>query len=177
MKKSFLYRLARYSKAGFIAVIIFIVLYATVFFKKMDMALFPHNAMFSFHPAVSWQINIYAMKLDDDSLIHITHFPYWKKDFLEMTLKNYAAYRQRGQVLYMHQYLAGNTWLPKKISDRLVPPKNETIMWPGWYLHAAGYQGKGLHKLTVLEYRLSFATGKPAILDSSVVLTQQINIK
>lgn len=141
------------------------------------MVLFPYNAMFSFQPAIAWQTETYAIKLDNDSLIHITHFSYWKKDFLEMALKNYAAYRQEGKSLYMHQFLAANAWLPVTFGDRLVPQQKETSSWPGWYLHAAGYQGKGLHKLTLLKYQLSFAQGKPVILDSFVVLTQQINIK
>jgi hypothetical protein len=176
MKRSFLYRLARYSKAGFVAVILFVIAYAVVFFKKMDMAIFPYNAMFSLEPAAALHTDTYAIKLDD-SLIHITQFPYWKKDFLEMSLKNYALYRQQGQSLYMHQYLATNTWLPAEISKKLVPQKKEAIGWPGWYLHFAGYKGKGKHKLTIMRYRLNFTQGKPSIEDSSVIITQQINIR
>ncbi len=140
------------------------------------MVLFPYNAMFSVQPAAAWHTDTYAIKLDD-SIIHITAFPYWKKDFLEMSLRNYALYRQQGQVLYMHQYLAANSWLPKEISNKLVPQKKEAIKWPGWYLHYAGYKSRGEHRLDIIHYRLNFEQGKPTIEDSSVILTQQINIR
>lgn len=169
MKQLFLYRLYSHSKFGFILAMVFIISYAALLFKKMDMTLFPLNNMFAY-PAKddSYLTSAYLLKING-SPVYSTHFPYWKKDFMESSLSEYAKYLQNGNRIYMHQYLETKPSIPGFIRENLLPRKEEVSQWPCWYAHFGGRVCISNASEELIKYKLSFSNGSPIIKDSMII--------
>ena len=96
MSSTFLYKLLKHSKWAFVCVILYIVLYVVLMFKKMDTAMFPYNNMYS-EPQHA-QTTCCYLKINGKR-INYTQFIYWKKDFLEQSVTKYADYVYHNKII------------------------------------------------------------------------------
>jgi hypothetical protein len=172
MKKGrpFLYRLYKYSKAGFFLSIIFIVSFVFFFFKKMDMALFPYNDMFSVNKKAD-TVFAYGLKANGE-LVKITSFPYWKKDFLETSLNTYVKYVEHDRRVFMDYYIKSKQFsstVENLLHDRLTPGKLAANAWPAWYSAYAGHTNYPPVEYGIERYSLVLRNGQVKVLDSSFV--------
>jgi hypothetical protein len=135
----------------------------------MDMPFFPHNSMFSSNSThFPSAIITFGVKIND-RLIGITHQPYWKKDFMEMSLIEYAAYIKNGNKVYMDEYLASKR-IPGSVKEdlqRLLTPDDlKTQNWTNWFAQFAAVGIDRGSKIEVTEYHFEFSDGKFRLKDS-----------
>lgn len=166
MKNSFFLRLYRHSRAGFIALVIFLILYAIASFKGMDMVLFPLNDMFSKPSTQSGTVMVYAMEKDGRP-VRYTGFPYWQKDLMETALQHYAAYLERGQKTSLGVFMEKREY-PALLRKRLEPDAEKAFRWPYWYLSYAG-QAPSPDSLKIKSYQMSCGVSGFRIIDSAVL--------
>ena len=142
MKQLFLYRLFKHSRTGFVLIALFLICYATSFYKKMDMIFFPYNSMYTIDFTKTNTTSTYAVKINNNP-VKITNHLYWKKDFLETSLNAYCRYIKQDHKVFLDDYIAYK-FKNKTVSDfllnRLVPDKSTTLQWSAWYAHSAGYE-------------------------------------
>ncbi|MEO8770295.1 MAG: hypothetical protein ABI402_09430 [Ferruginibacter sp.] len=171
MKKSFLYKLFKHSRIGFAFVIIFMLCYAILFYKKMDTTFFPYNSMFAIDFNKKYTATTYMVKVNGMP-VKITHHPYWKKDFLEESLYNYSKYKVNHNMLFMNDYLdakvSGNE---RKIflSKKLIPDKTAAEQWLPWYIQFAGYTIPTGAAIELWQYDLIFENNTAIVKDSSSI--------
>ena len=168
MNRLFLYRLFKYSKPAFALVIMFLVWYSIVFYKKMDMVFFPYNSMYAIDFTKNNTASTYAMKLNG-SRINITHHLYWKKDFLETTLLGYCKYIRHGQKIFMDDYIEQkfkNESIRNKLFNCLTPDKVAVMNWPRWYGWFAGYTVPPKATVELMEYQFRFENDRASLTDS-----------
>lgn len=171
MKKTFLSRLFAHSKPAGIACILFIFVYALLLYKKMDMALFPLNAMFAYERPNSRPLTGYRLWVNDDPA-DFTKFPYWKKDLMETSLAVYARYHENNQTTFLRSYfdqkksswLWAGTW-----QERLIPDASYIGLWPVWYARKAGLEAPPGTNIRLLRYQLVWASGRPMVSDSIII--------
>ena len=82
---------------------LYIFMYAFFFMKKMDMVMFPYNSMFSIDFSNDYSTNTYHLKVDDQP-VNFTHYWWWKKDFMETSLRTYVSLLN--DVPYIEKYIA-----------------------------------------------------------------------
>ncbi|MBS1741596.1 MAG: hypothetical protein JST81_01065 [Bacteroidetes bacterium] len=171
MKHTFLYKLYTTSRYWFVTILLFIAVYLLFFTKKMDAALFPYNNMFAIDFTGNYSAKAYLLKIDGTPVV-TTSYLYWKKDFLEETLANYARYKKDNDNVYMSYYLE-NTFhdgkLRQLLTEKLTPEKAAMASWLKWY---AGFTGATFHSKSILEvyeYSLECSSNQMIIKDSSVV--------
>lgn len=171
MKKTFLSRLFAHSKPAGIACILFIFVYALLLYKKMDMTLFPLNAMFAYERPNSRPLTGYRLWVNDDPA-DFTKFPYWKKDLMETSLAVYARYHENNQTTFLRSYfdqkksswLWAGTW-----QERLIPDASYIGLWPVWYARKAGLEAPPGTNIRLLRYQLVWASGRPMVSDSIII--------
>lgn len=173
MRERYLIRLYRHSRMGFIVVILFMLTYAWFLRKKMDMMYFPFNAMFAYERTGQDTILVYRLKLNDNPL-NYTQFPYWKKDFLETSLRVYAHYLQAGRQVYAGQYIL-DKWGRKGWGDlmmkNLTPLDLDDQKQLAWYATFAGARLKTGDQVSLQYYRLIPDNIKGLVVaDSGVVI-------
>lgn len=169
MKQVYLYRLFRYSKVGFSFLMLFILIYAITFYKKMDMIFFPYNAMYAVDFQHSNKASTYAMKLNGN-LVKITRHLYWKKDFLETSLHAYAQYLQKDRRVFLDDYLTykfKNDHVRSVLSNGLTPNREDAIQWPSWFIKTAGYDPIHGSILEILRYDFLLDHQKAILYDSA----------
>jgi len=171
MKKTYLYRLFAYSKPAGLAAILFIFVYALLLYKKMDMAIFPFNAMFAYERPLGQSLMGYRLWVNDKPA-DFTHFPYWKKDMMETSLGVYARYLENGQALYIKSYLdqKKSSWPPLgALEDVLVPNTAGMASWPEWYARKASLAAGQGSNIRIIKYQMAWVSGRPIITDSSII--------
>ena len=170
MNRIYIYRLFRHSKMAFAFVVIFLFIYAVVFFKNMDMIFFPYNNMFADKTA-EIRPAAYAVKANG-KLIKITTQPYWKKDFLEASLASYCKYKKRGNALFLDDYLSSHThniYNSGFFLKRLTPEKKDADRWPLWFIHFAGYKTKPGVAVELIEYNFIYKSDDAFLNDSATI--------
>jgi c-di-AMP phosphodiesterase-like protein len=168
MKQFYLYRLFKYSTPAFIVVILFLVWYSVVFYKKMDMIFFPYNSMYAIDFTKNNTASTYAMKLNGNR-INITHQLYWKKDFLETTLSGYCKYLKHDRKVFMDDYINQKfkrVEVRNILLNRLTPEILSAMKWPQWYAAFAGYPARSKATVELMEYHFLFDKGQAILTDS-----------
>lgn len=174
MNSFFFYKLFRHSKFAFLCVIIFVVAYLISFSKKMDMALFPYNNMYS--SVQSKNIKCYYLKINGHR-IHYTHFMYWKKDFLEQSITKYASYVKENHKNYL------NIFIGEKIKSDHLKSATESVLSPGnvdfknwsnWIVSYANYKADTGDYFELIEYKLIIKNGIPVVSDSLILVSTKI---
>jgi hypothetical protein len=137
----------------------------------MDMAFFPHNDMFAEAAGNRLTASTYGVKIND-RLVPITHYPYWKKDFLEMSLFEYASYIEHDNKVYLDDYLLAANISPairQKLSASLTPDDIKAQTWPFWFAGLTGIKINFPCKAEIIRYNYTFSGKRPALLDSSAI--------
>ena len=163
--------LFRHSKAAFAFVLLFILCYAILFYKKMDTVFSPYNSMFSIDFTKEYTATAYQMKVNGTP-VKITRHPYWKKDFLEESLCNFSKYKTNHDLLYMDDYLNANFSNDEKkmfLSKRLLPDKMAVDQWLPWYIRFAGYSIQTGAAIELWQYKLVLENNIATIKDSSSI--------
>lgn len=176
MKKTYIYRLFAYSKPAGLAAVLFIFVYALLLYKKMDMAIFPFNAMFAYQRPEDETLVGYRLWVNDNPA-DVTRFPYWKKDLMETSLGVYARYHENGQALYIKSYLdqKKSSWpWAASLQDKLVPNTTGLATWPAWYARKAGLTDRPGSNIRIMKYQLVWASGRPIISDSAIIYQSTI---
>ena len=177
MKKLFLYKLFKESKIFFLFTVAFILGYAIVLSKQMDMLIFPINSMFSNTTAKDFSTSTYALKLNG-KLVKITADPYLKKDFSENSLQVFSKWIKADRKDFMTELLerkiADST---KRISflNKLTPPKQTVETWPIWFLKFHHIKINAGDNIEIWEYSFNLKKNQFALKDSSLI-TKQIVI-
>jgi hypothetical protein len=171
MNKTFLYKLFNHSKAGFLLIVIYIAGYTVFFYKKMDAVLFPYNSMFTIDFTKNYTASAYQVKINNVP-VSITRNLYWKKDFLEASLRNYAKYKNNNDAVFMDHYL--NQSVPgitkrEFLLKRLCPDKNAAVQWLQWYVSFAGYTIPANSTIELLKYDFIFRNNEAVIQDSITI--------
>lgn len=153
--------------------ILFLYLITWFFFasKKMDLILFPYNDMFSGHSISSDTFYHYGLK-QNGRLIRITEKPYWKKDLLEQSIKNYAFFLQNHNLQYSDVFFISR----KEKSPILNPFYNQLKTkeflfedWATWYLNQSGEKANKLDHLELVKYKGHSHQSKIIFFDSLVI--------
>lgn len=174
MQRLFLYRLYHHSRIAFLLVVVFVVFYAILFFKKMDMVLFPYNNMFSLSSDNKKTVITYRIKINQKP-VNYTKRLYWKKDFLETSLSKYVIYHGNGNKVLLHEYLYQKN-LPDNLKfileERLTP--HAAGSWPVWYANFAGWKTSPNESVEIYQYSIDFNGLSPVVTDSLTVYKIQI---
>lgn len=169
MKKLFLYRLYHHSRIAFLLSVIFIVVYAVLFIKKIDMVLFPYNNMFSLSSNQNMTAITHGVKINNNPVVY-THYSYWKKDLLETSVAKYALYQEKNKKVFLGEYLYEKQWsnATKLFLEKHLTPQSADS-WPVWYCNFAGYNIQTNDIIEIYRYKLDFNTSYTRIIDSSLV--------
>ena len=169
MSSTFLHKLLKHSKWAFAVVILYMVIYFVCLYKKMDMAMFPYNNMYSNSQKV--ETSCFYLKLNGQR-IHYTHFMYWKKDFLEQSVTKYAVYINQNQNNYLSIYIdekiknkQQNLYIKKALTPNVVDFKT----WATWYASYAGIKVNPNDHFELVKYNVEVKNGVLAILDSNIL--------
>ena len=136
-----MFRLFNYAKPAFVLVCVFVLWYLVLFYKKMDMMLFPYNNMFS-EQIQEAPPTTYFVKMNGQ-FIPYSHFMYWKKDFLEQAGYKFQDYISKGKKNHVEQFILEKSWSPslqKQLVERLTPSKLGFSEWVIWYATFANKQ-------------------------------------
>ena len=171
MKRLYLYQLGRHSKPASVAAILFILCYAVLYSKKMDMALFPYNRMFATVPENNRSSKIYVVKMNNNRIGYTKNL-YWKKDFLEQAATKFALYRINDHKNFMDLYLSQkitDTGTRKFLAERLTPQQPILKKWAKWYCSYAGHSVPPGSVVSLIEYTMNFDQPQPYLLDSTEI--------
>jgi hypothetical protein len=176
MKRSFLYQLYHHSKKAFVLALAFIVCYAVIISKKMDMVFFPHNSMYAQPPGNMPAGSTYMMWVNGTP-VKISARLYWKKDFLESSLATYTKYIIGGQKVYLDHYI-GNATTAKRawLLNSLTPSEHLAKEWPLWFARFAGYSFQGPASIDIFQYNYIFKNNKAILTDSARVYSGTISL-
>lgn len=179
MKKLFLYRLFKYSKPAFLLAVIFITIYGVAISKKMSFVIFPYNAMYSVDFYGNNTGETYALKLNE-KIIPITGKWYWKKDFLETSLRGFAHYIEDSNRVFMNHYLLYK--FPKSsfsqyLETHLTPGVINDKDWVLWYTSFAGYNNKSNDSAVLVKYTYHFSKSGFHLDDSATIWKPRLNAR
>lgn len=177
MKQTYLFRLFQHSVPAFLFLVVFLCVYAVSFSKKMDMVFFPYNNMYSSESQGSANISTYAAR-KNDSLVHITSYPYWKKDFLETALFNYCRYIERGNRVYLEDYFKyrfPEGAFRSYLLNKLIPDKSAVVDWPAWFTRFAGKPAVAGDQIEFIKYDFAFSHGTMKLIGSRVINKYQVH--
>lgn len=172
LKKLFIIRLYHHSKLAFVLIMLYIFMYAFFFFKKMDMVMFPYNSMFSIDFTNDYSTDTYQLKLDDQP-VNFTHQWWWKKDFMETSLRTYVS--MLNDVPYIEKYINyayANKPYHQLLLQQLKPSLNNH-RWLAWYANFGNQKTNASTVFSIWKYHLFFSNGAIAI-DSSLLLHQKL---
>jgi hypothetical protein len=151
-------------------------LYCVTLYKQMDMLFFPLNHMFSQSNAAI-EPTTYAIKVNNNP-IKITNKLYWKKDFSENTLAQYAQWVSNGHTNFMSQYLF------QKISDSnkrshflklLTPDISVKESWPKWYIQFNNNKCVKADSISIWKYTFIGAKNSFLLHDSILIYKFLVN--
>jgi len=169
MSSTFLFKLLKHSKWAFVVVILYMAIYFVFLYKKMDMALFPYNNMYS--NIQTKKFTSYYLKINDQRIAY-SHFKNWKKDFLEQSVTKYAEYVCRNKNNYLNIYIdekVKNNYKNSLIKKALTPGEVDFKVWSTWYASYAGIKVKPNDNFELIKYNVGIENGKVAILDSNIL--------
>ena len=169
MSSTFLYKLLKHSKWAFAVMILYMVIYFVCLYKKMDMAIFPNNNMYS--NSKNEETSCYYLKLNGQR-IHYTQFMYWKKDFLEQSVTKYAGYLNQHQNNYLSIYIdekINNKQQNSNIKKALTPNVVDFKTWGTWYATYAGIEVQPNDYYELVKYNVETENGMAVVLDSNVL--------
>ncbi len=162
----------QHSKPAFVVVALYILLYALLFVKKMDMVMFPYNSMFSVDFTRDYNTDTYQLKLDDRPVTY-THLLWWKKDFMETSLRNYVLLLNREPYIEKYiQYAYANTPYSKFLLKQLKPSMHDHS-WLKWYASFGNKETSAYTMFSIWKYHLTF-NGNSIHIDSSLVLHEKL---
>lgn len=148
--------------------VLFMICYTILFYKKMDMVFFPYNSMYTIDFTKSNKAVTYTMKINGN-IVKITNQPYWKKDFLETSLAGYCNYILHDRTVFLDNYINQkfrNEQARNILLNRLTPGKTAAINWPRWYARFAGYTIPENAAIELWQYDLSYEKGNAVLTDS-----------
>ena len=169
MSSTFLYKLLKHSKWAFAVVILYMVIYFVCLYKKMDMAMFPYNNMYS--NSQNPETTCCYLKINGQR-INYTHFMYWKKDFLEQSVTKYADYVSQNKNNYLNIYIdekVKNDFKNSSIKKALTPGVVEFKSWAIWYASYAGIKVQPNDLFELIQYKVGIENGMGAFIDSNVL--------
>lgn len=170
MHHLYLLRLYRHSKIGFIAAVLFVCVYTLLLLKRMDMMLFPYNAMFAYNRSAVDSGIVYRVKANDQPVLFTT-FAYWKKDLLETSAFVYGRYVEADRKVYLEQYLLSKPALFQcNLLHALYPGRASTAGWYRWYAAMAGMPGAT--QFSMWKYRLKQHNNRMQAIDSVCLETR-----
>ena len=158
-------------KPIYVAAIIYLTTWFFFVSKKMDFILFPYNDMFSGHSISSDTFCHYGLK-QNGKLVNITDKPYWKKDLLEQSIKNYAFFLKHQNAQYSDVFF--NSRKEKypflnPIYNQLKTQNFRFEDWAVWYLDQSGEKANNLDRLELVKYNWYNHQSKVFLIDSSVI--------
>ena len=169
MNSIFLYKIFKHSKWAFAVVILYIVIYFVCLYKKMDMAMFPYNNMYS--NIQTNELTCYYLKINDQRIAY-SHFMYWKKDFLEQSVTKYADYISQNKNNYLNNYIdekIKNKQQNSNIKKALTPNVVDFKTWATWYASYARIQVQPNDYFELVKYKVEIENGMAVVLDSNVL--------
>ena len=177
MKRFFLYRLFKESKAWFIFSILFLVLYLFFFMKKMDTVFTPYNGMFAFVNNKPDQTSTIAMKLDGKAIVY-TNKLWWKKDFFENTIAFYSRYMLNAKKVALNDYIQQKPFSESQkefLSNRLTPDSFLIKSYASWLLNFADEKVQKNSTIEIIKYDFEFLDNKLLLKDSISLFKTQIS--
>lgn len=170
MRSLYLFRLYRQSKIGFIGVSLFVFVYALLLVKRMDMMLFPYNAMFAYNRSAADSGIVYRVKASEQPVL-FTAFAYWKKDLLETAAFVYGRYVEAAHQVYLEQYLRSKpAFFQYEFLQALYPSQASTAGWYRWYARLAGLPDTKRYRMW--KYKLVRRGHRMQAMDSVCLETQ-----
>ena len=123
------------------------------------MILFPYNAMYSVDFYHNTKSSMYVMKIDNKAVL-VTDKWYWKKDFLETSLRGFAHYVSDSDRVYMDHYIKNSfhsSGVQNYLLRALTPGKIKKLNWARWYADFAGasYQEQSMFVLKRFDYEIT----------------------
>ncbi len=167
----FIIRLYHHSRFAFVIVALYLILYAFFFIKKMDMVVFPYNSMFAIDFSDNNTSETYQLKIDGKA-VRFTNKWWWKKDFMETSLKRYALLLH--DTPYIEKYIAyayANKSYRELFLNQLKPSTTDKSKWLFWYAKFGNVNLKKGQVFSIWQYRLHFEKEIISI-DSSLIFTQ-----
>ena len=177
MRRLFLYRLFKESKIFFFFATLFILGYAIVLRKQMDMLLFPINNMFSNNTDIDFSTSTYAVKFNGN-IVKITDDLYLKKDFSENSLQIFSKWIKADEKDLMTNLLERRIMdSAKRIAylNKLTSPKNTVRTWPVWFVKFHHVKTRVGDKIEIWEYKFDLINNN-FILKDSLLITKQFII-
>lgn len=171
MKKWYLYRLFQHSRFWFLLAVLFIITYGVLYSKKMSMMLFPYNSMYSIDFYHNKTGEMYAMKVDG-RVVPITDKWYWKKDFLETSLRGFVHYTEDSNRVFLDHYIPykfHRNSTRQFLLSKLTPGQIDAHQWAKWYLKFAGERIAPGQNLEVYTYHFEITENGFKITDSTRV--------
>lgn len=137
------------------------------------MTIFPHNSMFADSSRENREsAYLYAVKIND-TIVPISTYPYWKKDFLESSVSCYAHYIQNGNRVMLEDHFSSRKYMPAGIAERLVPPPDASAKWLLWLASFMGKTVGNNASLKLYRYEYGFSSGVAVLKDSTLVYFQK----
>ena len=150
---------------------IFICTYGYFFIKKMDLFLFPYNAMFWGASTQKKSPDVYVVKVNGN-IVPITHQFYWKKDMLEQAATHYALYKTKGNMVYLSEYIDQKEWpvsIKQTLKNKLTPGEIDFQQWAGWYLTKTCYPVKVGDTVSICRLEVEMRDDKISFMEKQVV--------
>ncbi|MBS1929297.1 MAG: hypothetical protein JST95_11945 [Bacteroidetes bacterium] len=151
--------------------VLFIIIYAIAFDKKMSLLLFPYNAMYSVDFNHNNTGEVYACK-QNGTIIPITGKWYWKKDFLETSLRGFVHYVEDTNRVFLNHYILyrfSNPIVQQYLVDKLTPGKIKPEKWVTWYTCFAGRKIEPGDSLEIIRYSFDFDRNGFQLIDSVTI--------
>lgn len=136
------------------------------------MVLFPYNSMFSIDFTKDYQTDTYQLKINDKP-VQYTQQWWWKKDFMETSLRNYAL--QLHDVPYIEKYILyayAHTSYRELLLKQLKPSLTDHH-WLIWYAGFGKMPVKDNAIVSIWKYHLVF-NEQTIIIDSIEVFNQKL---
>jgi len=135
------------------------------------MSFFPYNAMYSVDFYRNNSGETYALKLNNQ-LLHITRNWYWKKDFLETSLRGFAHYIEDSNRVFMDHYLDykfPNPAIHGYLREKLTPGIIKRNDWVKWYASFAGNDKISGDTIVLIKYAYQISNSGFQLTDSSII--------
>jgi hypothetical protein len=160
-----------FKKSIYFAALLYLIAWFFFASKKMDFILFPYNDMFSGQSISSDTLCHYGLK-QNGILVSITDKPYWKKDLLEQSIKNYALFLQHQNAQYSDVFFTTRKEkypFLNPIYNKLKTPNFKFEDWTVWYLKQSGNKANKLDYLELMKYKWYNHQSEIRLLDSLVI--------
>lgn len=145
--------------------------YAVAFQKKMTMLVFPYNAMYSVDFYHNHTGEVYVLKKNGVN-IPISGKWYWKKDFLETSLRGFAHYIEDSNRVFLDHYIPNRFSSPAVqafLKRKLTPGRINQTAWLNWYADFSGHPLVEGDLLELGKYRFDIMPQGFQIKDSTTI--------